>query len=155
MIKQKKIYYLNKGHTDVCLFSQLKYIRDIYNIEFCINNEIYSYPGTINSLINYLCNSELKDSKTVIKITKKLFKLTSKVPIYIRKDLILLLTGSLKNENTEILNYSMIDNIYNEQSKTLIIFKDGTKYTTNTSYKSMKNLMSTCEKIDEYFKKRA
>ncbi len=154
MIKQKKIFYLNKRHTDVCLFAKLKYIKNLYNIEFCIDDVIYSYDGTINSLINYLCNSELKDLKTVVKISKKMFNLTMKVPIYIREDLLLLITGSLKNEATEVFNYCMIDNVYNEYNMALIIFKDGTKYASNISYNSMKNLMITCEKIEEYFKNR-
>ncbi len=154
MRKQKKIYYLNKRHTDVCLFARLKYIKNIYDIEFCIDTDIYSYSGTINSLLNYLCNSELNDFRTITKVTKKLFNLTSKIPIYIREDIILVLTGSLKNENTEIFNYSMIDNIYKDNNKSLIIFKDGTKYISNTSYNSMKKLIDTCKKIDEYFKKR-
>ncbi len=155
MKKQKKIFQItNKKHTSVCFLNSLKYITDLYDIELSFGDDIYTYNGTANSLVNYLCSSELKDYSTVIKISKKFFNLTTKIPVYIRHDLILLLTGSLRNYETEIFNYSMIDNIYDEDGKTLIIFKDGTKYVAKTSYYSLKKLIDTCKKIEEYFKNR-
>ncbi len=154
MKELKKTFYLNKRHTNVCLFDELKYIKNLYDVEISAGDEIYTYSGTMNSIVNYICHRELKDYNTVVKISKKLFNLSSKVPVYVKNDLILLLTGSLRNYETEVFNFCMIDNIYKDGNNTVIIFKDGTRYLTKTSYNSLKKSMDICSKIELYFKKR-
>ncbi len=150
----KKLDLKKNGCQKSEIFKDLKYIRNLYDIELYINSDIYVYEGSINSLVNYMCRCELRDYKTVRKITREVFKLGLKVPIYIRDGILLLMTGDNKHYGAEIINYYNVDNIYKSDSNSLVVFKDGTEYISNVSYNSLNKLMKTCENIKEYFEKR-
>lgn len=120
-----------------------------------INNEYYIQKQTIE-IIDDSCKFFGSSYKGRVEGTKNMVKLNYKVPIIIEesKNIIFFPINSPRYNNTTWISLNNIEDYYQEQHKTVILFKGGKKAVLDISYYSLENQIFRSTMLLNIFQKR-
>lgn len=104
--------------------------------------------------INQMLKQELTDYEARVKTTKAVLSLKSLVPIYIKNDILLFPTTSLRNHDMIFVNYHKVISFSKENEKTIIIFDDLSELRVKVRFSKIKNTYKKAIELDEYIKKK-
>ena len=119
--------------------------RDILGIN--IDGQIKT--TTLKSYINKLCLQYGSTLEGRTDFSRYILN-TSKLPIYVNKDIILFPTMSLRNYETVLINYCNIQEIYQIKDIVRIVFTNTKLLDVKISLYTIKNQMRKCRKIIEH-----
>jgi len=102
--------------------------------------------------INNLLKEELTNYEARVKTTKSVLSLKTLIPIYVRQNILLFPTTSLRSPNIIFVNYHKVMSIVSRGKTTSIIFDDLTELDLDIGYYRIKSIINQANKLDEYIR---
>lgn len=100
--------------------------------------------------INKLCLKSLTTYEAYIKGVKSSLNIKTNIPVYINKKIILFPICNIRNYDCIWINYTNIKAAYNDENKTVIIFKNGERIKINVKTRKFMKLIENVHKIISY-----
>lgn len=112
------------------------------------------YKIGLKSFINKLCIDRLASYDGVLKATKMVFGYHKLIPIFVKKEVLLFSTQSIRNLDVVFINYYQVSKVDMKKSEIEILFYDQTKLRLTIGRSVIKTQMKRCGAINDYLTKK-
>ena len=130
----------------------MKYLKKSeYGIKV-VDNSTKELKCGMKWYINNLLKEELTNYEARVKTTKSVLSLKTLIPIYVRQNILLFPTTSLRSPNIIFVNYHKVMSIVSRGKTTSIIFDDLTELDLDIGYYRIKSIINQANKLDEYIR---
>ena len=130
----------------------MKYLtKSEYGIKV-VDNSTKELKCGMKWYINNLLKEELTNYEARVKTTKSVLSLKTLIPIYVRQNILLFPTTSLRSPNIIFVNYHKVMSIVRRGKTTSIIFDDLTELDLDIGYYRIKSIINQANKLDEYIR---
>jgi len=117
-----------------------------------VDNSTKELKCGMKCYINNLLKEELTNYEARVKTTKSVLSLKTLIPIYVRQNILLFPTTSLRSPNIIFVNYHKVMSIVSRGKTTSIIFDDLTELDLDIGYYRIKSIINQANKLDEYIR---
>ncbi len=129
------LYIKNEGNKTIVAFTK----------------EVKTTIKTPLKVVKMLCEQKLFSYESRIRLTKEKLKISTKIPVYITRKILLMPILSPKRYENIWINYYQVFNYKGKGLKTLVLFNNLVELAIDIRYAVFKKVIEKAQKTDAYF----